>query len=583
MNVFLTESQFKDFINFMAMSDINEGITYSRNGKYINAVVNPVTSKVGNTDAENYGFDSRIFGSKNDILYGDGTANGRVQNFYDRANTRNELVKSYSSAIEYLKSGGKTDLYISDSIESQTKNAILKCIENKDINSLALRLEAYKAEQGVISGKYERISNAEDGKKLERYQIGVVPGTGVKLIALFDITDFNVSDVMKNGYMRQNDTVRNFFNDNELGNETKVFGGATGKEKVPVTYDNGINADVKNNFSMGSENKDHFNRKQYNYSDKEYTSITQFIDKSILYASYVLNKENIHPNFILSAPSSSKYNDYYCSRLSTKLNVPYNNEFFKRNVVNAVFDKNGAKSAGATEKDITLLEYTIRNAALTEIATIISEPIKNFVSQNFKYFNNIRNKKFSRATLTADNISAIISAYVYEFAKKFIMKEGAKSGDLLSMSLLVSTEKELKSKFVDLDSVRQQIDSIVKKYLPNEFSNAVKQTVWNVATYHNKLLNEGYYPKFESKRFKIVTIEKRFRPFVKNAYIIADKELNSQSGELLTRYKNSTFLLFDEDINTGTTLKILIDCLNEKNVNDNQIVCLANAYSPKGR
>ena len=51
----------------------------------------------------------------------------------------------------------------------------------------------------------------------------------------------------------------------------------------------------------------------------------------------------------------------------------------------------------------------------------------------------------------------------------------------------------------------------------------------------------------------------------------------------VTLEAEATFLLFDEDVNSGATLKILIDSLNEKNVKDAQIVCLSNAYSPKGK
>ena len=52
---------------------------------------------------------------------------------------------------------------------------------------------------------------------------------------------------------------------------------------------------------------------------KDYTSINQFIDKSIMYASYALKEENFYPDFIVAAPSSSKFNHYYCTNLSRKI------------------------------------------------------------------------------------------------------------------------------------------------------------------------------------------------------------------------------------------------------------------------
>ena len=68
-----------------------------------------------------------------------------------------------------------------------------------------------------------------------------------------------------------------------------------------------------------------------------------------------------------------------------------------------------------------------------------------------------------------------------------------------------------------------------------------------------------------------------------NVYIVADTNLNN-NGELFKRYKNGKFLIFDEDINSGATLKCAIDALQEKlpNANNQNILCLVNAYSASG-
>jgi ligand-binding sensor protein len=70
-----------------------------------------------------------------------------------------------------------------------------------------------------------------------------------------------------------------------------------------------------------------------------------------------------------------------------------------------------------------------------------------------------------------------------------------------------------------------------------------------------------------------------FRPFLSNIYIIADDYLNN--GELMNRFKNAKFLIFDEDINSGATLKIVIDALTEKlpEQSSSNLMCLVNAYS----
>ena len=56
------------------------------------------------------------------------------------------------------------------------------------------------------------------------------------------------------------------------------------------------------------------------------------------------------------------------------------------------------------------------------------------------------------------------------------------------------------------------------------------------------------------------------------------------NGELMKQYRNAKFLIFDEDISSGATLKLCIDALEEKipDANEKNIMCLVNAYSAKG-
>ena len=52
----------------------------------------------------------------------------------------------------------------------------------------------------------------------------------------------------------------------------------------------------------------------------------------------------------------------------------------------------------------------------------------------------------------------------------------------------------------------------------------------------------------------------------------------------MKQYRNAKFLIFEEDINSGATLKLCIDALEEKipDANEKNIMCLVNAYSAKG-
>ena len=86
---------------------------------------------------------------------------------------------------------------------------------------------------------------------------------------------------------------------------------------------------------------------------------------------------------------------------------------------------------------------------------------------------------------------------------------------------------------------------------------------------------------------KVVTyvdFDKRERKFLSNVYVVASKNLN-KNGELFNRLSNSNFLIFDEDMNSGATLKLSIDALLDKipGHNSDQIKCLVNCYSSGGR
>ena len=189
--------------------------------------------------------------------------------------------------------------------------------------------------KNAYGDKYARTTSAAKNDKnalVPRYNLTKVPGTTIDVIALYLTTDFNFSDALKHGKLRQNGLT-----DELLGitpderEKVKKFGTGKGQYKtIDVTYDNGVTPDIKNNFSLDNNTingGDHF-KKSYGLGDENYTSISQFMDKSILTANYVLNKIGFKPQYIVSAPSSSKFNEYYCINLSSKLGIEYIRDFF---------------------------------------------------------------------------------------------------------------------------------------------------------------------------------------------------------------------------------------------------------------
>ena len=99
------------------------------------------------------------------------------------------------------------------------------------------------------------------------------------------------------------------------------------KGDIDVHYDNNITPNIAQNFSLNNVRDGHFKQQyqyqggKYNTSEltatdltrelsktKTYSSVNQFIDKSVMYAAHALKKENFIPSFIVAAPSSSKFN-----------------------------------------------------------------------------------------------------------------------------------------------------------------------------------------------------------------------------------------------------------------------------------
>ena len=140
---------------------------------------------------------------------------------------------------------------------------------------------------------------------------------------------------------------------------------------------------------------DDLTRKQYGYGDNNYTSIAKFIDKSIMAAAYALKCESFKPSVIVDAPSSSKFNLYYCTRLSSKLGVPYERNFFQRDMVNVKMDEEMMRNDGVDEKQIASFRETAKQKGISEIVYFIGQPIENHFNEYGDYLTEILGDKIS--------------------------------------------------------------------------------------------------------------------------------------------------------------------------------------------
>lgn len=593
MNIVLTEKQIKNLIK----NSILEGITYNKSGDWgFDVDINS-----DSTDKGNKGFDTRLFGTANDILN-----KGKV-NFGDKQKMDTNYINMLIALKNWVNNGRNGLPPISNEINKKSEIAVKKALELDDedllqwIDNTLLRIQTT---QQMYQAKYNKATNANGEEKMARYNVGVVPGTNLKVISLFDFDDFNISDVLKNGYMRQNDdTDKKFGIDKNSRPMNPSFRGKNTLRTIPVTY-NGITPDIEKNFSLNGigDDKDHFNRVQYGVGDEQYHSVARFIDKSINYAQYALKKEHVEADYIVCAPSSSKFNIYYAKRLQDKTGIQFINGFFEKKVINVHFDRKGMQNEGIPEEQINNFELTVKKAGMKEISNSIALPIRQFIDAHWDIFKTIsfdifkpkfrgrkpavmrpEEKRYSLlngSTIQKNQLYQIIATKAYEELGKMIYQPGSMYDDNASKLILNELKKDFSSPTFDTEKLSQKIGIAIQKYCMQDFTAAIRKMAWLVATYHKKLM-EGFQPNFEGSAFKVTRFSKNVRKYLKGAFIIADAQLNKDKN-LFTRYIGKKYIIFDEDMNSGATLAMLGDTMEDYGIKEQDITCLVNGYSSGG-
>jgi len=564
-----------------------EGVEWSKldNG-LVSMSVNQ--KKDNNSNKGSNSVDTRVFGTKDDILNSkmlskNGNPLGNSKSLTQNYKSKNAAINAYKMVINWVKGGRIGKCELPSDLDKVTETTINKWInssfsDNRIIDFCKKSITRIESDYNRLSMTYNRILNSNDDN-IARYITGIVPNTNVKYISLFSMTDFNFSDAIKHGTIRQN------------GNTDALLGiNADSREKdqngnlkiLDIMYDKTINPNVAQNFSLNNVRDGHFKQQYGLNGGGEYSTISQFLDKSVNYAAYVLRNEKFNPDFIVSAPSSSKFNEYYCKNLSNKLGINYINDFFKRNVINVRYaDSQDLLSKGFSPKDVLEFENQAKNIAYNEIAYIISEPIRKFIYENSNIFSNISIERNSREKFTLNDIFDCVMIYAYKTIIENINKK-----DNVTLHLVKNFLKEknkLYTKQYDSKRIFNEVSLRIKTKIGIKvFNSLLLETMELVSKYSNMIKTNGYKLKFNIKKFKITNFKKMFRPFLSNLYIIADTYMSN--GELMNRFKNAKFLIFDEDINSGATLKIVIDALEEKlpEQSSNNLLCLVNAFSNSG-
>lgn len=604
--IIVTEKQIREFL-------LQEGIEWSTNDDgSVNFSINHNSDDRSNVNG-GMSVDTRVFGSKRDILHGDGTAHGKTKSLSQTYNDKAiETIKFYQDIIDYIKNGRKGELKFSENVPPNTRTAVKKWFDEGRSNEYILdqatkALLRTKNESNSVISTYNRVSNSEENEKLERYTTGIVPETDVKYIALFTMKDFNFSDAIKHGKLRPNSNTDELFGIDKSQRDNK---------EIDVYYDGNITPDIAQNFSLNNVRDGHYKQQyqyqggRYNTSEltaddlqrelgktKTYTTINQFIDKSVMYASHVLKKEQFFPSFIVAAPSSSKFNHYYCTNLSRKIGVEYVPDFFKRNAINVKFDdENGEemmKRDGIPQEEINSFKEAVKLIAFKEIMYFLTIPFNNFITKYRDVFSIISIERYSREKLEFNVLKQVMLKYVVDtikenydinqqFVTKYILDKLYKQKRLYNIEASINKQRGENSAKCDTRYILSEFSKILKlKGLLTEFNKVLEET-YNLSIKYSDILSKGYKIKKLGKVTKITDFEKHLRKYINNLYVIADEHLTN--GNLQKRYGNAKFLIFDEDINSGATLKLTIDALEDKlpAQTSNNLICLVNAYSASG-
>ena len=102
--IYLSEEQFNDFLN-----KLREDVSFSKNNDgTVN--MNIGQSKLDKDNSGGIKVDTRVFGTRNDILNGDGSANGHVNNLSRSVMVRKAAIYAYKELIDYISNGKKGNI-----------------------------------------------------------------------------------------------------------------------------------------------------------------------------------------------------------------------------------------------------------------------------------------------------------------------------------------------------------------------------------------------------------------------------------------------------------------------------------------
>lgn len=581
---------------------INEGADWKPNDDgTLNLSINTSSNDADSNRIGSTAVDTRVFGTKHDILYGDDTfemsrhrrGGGRLTNFNTSYNRAIKKIAEFNAVRQWVINGCHGDVIKLFNLEGDFAESVLaklKISPQELLNWCNKSLSRLEFEQNLGNSVYNRLNKIGDNDRTFRYQQGIIPKTNVPFIALFTMQDFNFHNALKHGTIKSGKMSDDIF---KVPRDERKSEKSRKGAKINVTFDDSqIPFNIENFFSQPSANDSHY-KKQYGYKDPNYTSVNQFLDKSIIYAARVLKEIGFTPTHIVSAPSSSKFNKYYCTNLANKLGIKYVENFFVKDAINIKIkdvDINEMVNNGFSEEEIMKIKKDILGIVKYELKTRLQQILFNFIDYYHVYFDGGRG---------FDEMKEL----VYDYTIKEMTSQFNKVEDLTSKYVGAYISRGLLNRYYNEKPTLMQIEE-PKLYTKEEMDNRILRSFIHTVQYRiglpkfNKVMNDmialmqEYIDalmspkglKFDVRKTssKITDINKRFRPYLSDIYLVANEML--YNGTLHNEYQNAKIILFDEDVNSGGTLMLITKALLDKlpATSEKNLLGLVNAYSSSG-
>lgn len=140
-----------------------------------------------------------------------GEANIRTKSLEQNYLAKQSAIQFYQDVIKYIENNRQGEIIKPENIEDRTYNTVMGWLQRGDsdrriIDACKKSINRISAEAQQTSLTYNRVNNTPTNSpsdKIARYITGIVPNTDVKYISLFSMTDFNFSDAIKHGTVRQ--------------------------------------------------------------------------------------------------------------------------------------------------------------------------------------------------------------------------------------------------------------------------------------------------------------------------------------------------------------------------------------------